>query len=416
MFKKTVPDAQQGDRVAMCVAALDAKELERGIVIGEKFPVPTLDACVCVVHRLSYFKQAALTKAKFHITLGHQTVMATAHFFCPLDGRASPSTSSAAAHSSSDDAPAASAATQGKAAAPATSPSLAMGCGALAAETQQNWPKSFDFSRTYLHIDELFQAGAPVEYENNDGDIIKISEGPGLGRMLWYVNGELRGEVTELMFEPNSGRLSIQEDQPLGIAADSRSIVPLKDRDRVVSLLSWLAQKCLVPGLPPMEEEPLAFVLLVLERPVLCPLGSLLIASKLDFDIHSPNCRIAFFGRVLNQMDPKDFSALRIVKMKSKIGNLERFDKQDRTLMICTDMLSADTDFSLFSGKKVVHEQTGAEGIIEGLFGQEGKFKVRFKEELKLKTDAKGNVKGGEQITLYFKRFNFEKSVRGFIQ
>ena len=25
-------------------------------------------------------------KAKFHVTLGHQTVMATAHFFCPLGG------------------------------------------------------------------------------------------------------------------------------------------------------------------------------------------------------------------------------------------------------------------------------------------------------------------------------------------
>mmetsp|Transcript_26991 Transcript_26991/g.52112 ORF Transcript_26991/g.52112 Transcript_26991/m.52112 type:complete len:700 (+) Transcript_26991:1-2100(+) len=416
MFKKPVQEAKQGDRVAMCVAALDSKELERGIIIGEKFPVPTLDACICVVHRLSYFKQSVLTKAKFHVTLGHQTVMATAHFFCPLDGRASPSSSSAAAPPSSGDAVAASSAAQGKAAAPTTSPSLAMGCGALAAETQQNWPKSFDFSSTYLHLDELFQSAAPVEYENNDGDMIKICEGPGLGRMLCYVNGELRGEVTELKFDPNSGRLSIQEDQPLGIASDSRSLVPLKDRDRVISLLSWLAQKCLVPGLPPMEQEPLAFVLLVLEKPVLCPIGSLLIASKLDFDIHSPNCRIAFFGRVLNQMDPKDFSSLRVVKMKSKSGTLERFDKQDRTLMICGDMMSADTDFSLFSGKKVVHEQTGAEGIIEGLFGQEGKFKVRFKEELKIKTDAKGNVKSGERISMYFKRFNFEKSARGFTQ
>ena len=47
MFKQPVQEAIQGDRVAMCVAALDAKELERGIVIGEKFPLPTLDACIC---------------------------------------------------------------------------------------------------------------------------------------------------------------------------------------------------------------------------------------------------------------------------------------------------------------------------------------------------------------------------------
>ena len=60
------------------VAALDAKELECGIIIGEKFPVPVLDAIVCVVDRISYFKSSVTTKSKFHITLGHQTVMA--HF------------------------------------------------------------------------------------------------------------------------------------------------------------------------------------------------------------------------------------------------------------------------------------------------------------------------------------------------
>ena len=28
-------------------------------------------------------------------------------------------------------------------------------------------------SRTYLHLDELFQHGAPIEYENSDGDVVR---------------------------------------------------------------------------------------------------------------------------------------------------------------------------------------------------------------------------------------------------
>ncbi|CAE8623455.1 unnamed protein product [Polarella glacialis] len=64
---------------------------------------------------------------------------------------------------------------------------------------------------------------------------------------------------------------------------------------------------------------------------------------------------------------------------------------------------------SLFMGLKVVHEQSGEEGILEGFYGKEGKFKVRFKRELpNLKTDAKGNIKGNERIALFFKRYDFE--------
>eukprot|EP00932_Pfiesteria_piscicida_P022097 SRR837773.8863.p1 GENE.SRR837773.8863~~SRR837773.8863.p1 ORF type:complete len:341 (-),score=61.67 SRR837773.8863:19-894(-) len=286
-----------------------------------------------------------------------------------------------------------------------------MGCGALVAHTQRHWPSTFDFSKNYCHLDELFQQGAPVEYENNDGDIVKILPDLEPGKLIFQLNGETKGEVTELRFDSSSGRLSMQGGAPLGSTVDSRSVIPLKDRDRVIYLLRFLAQSCGVPGLPKVQQEvPLGFVLLLLERPVTCPLGSLLIASKLDFDIHSPNCRMAFFGRILCSMDPKDLKPLRIIKMKSKTGFLDRFDKQDSCLMICKDMFKADTDMSLFNGLKIMHEQSGTEGILEGAYGQDGRFKVRFKQELKVKADAKGQIRGNDRITLYFKKFNFEQS------
>merc|ERR1712113_558042 len=115
-------------------------------------------------------------------------------------------------------------------------------------------------------------------------------------------------------------------------------------------------------------------------------------------------------------MDPKDMKAIRILKMKQKVGTLDKFDKQDPCNMVCKDMFSAETDMNLFTGLKVVHEQSGVEGIIEGTYGKEGLFRVRFKEELRVKADAKGQVKGEERISLYFKKFNFDEKSRRILQ
>merc|ERR1712159_164196 len=135
-----------------------------------------------------------------------------------------------------------------------------------------------------------------------------------------------------------------------------------------------------------------------------CPTKSLLIGSKLDFDIHSQNCRMGFFGRILTKVDPKKLKDLKIVKMKQKVGTLDRFDKQDKTLVICKDMFKEDTDHSLFTGLKVVHESSGTQGILEGAYAKSAKFKARFPIELPVKVDAKGNIKGDEQIALHFKK------------
>merc|ERR1719158_1986166 len=98
--------------------------------------------------------------------------------------------------------------------------------------------------------------------------------------------------------------------------------------------------------------------------------------------------------------------------MKQKIGTLDRTDKQDKTVIVCKDMFKADTDLSLFMNLKVVHQKSGIEGIMEGAFGKTGKFRVRFREELPIDVDGKGNVKGGEKIGLFFKKYVFDNSQR----
>jgi hypothetical protein len=291
-----------------------------------------------------------------------------------------------------------------------------MGSGALVKSKQGNWPSDFDFGMRYLHLDDLFQHEAPVEYENHEGNLVKLAKSKAAGKLEFYVDGTMQREISGLKYDPNTGRLADQDNSPLGATVDSKGIVPLNHRHRVMYLLTWLAKQHGVPGLPEDAEEPLAFALLLFERPVTCPLGSLLIGSKLDFDIHSPNCRMAFFGKFLVPIDPKELQQIKVMKMKQKVGFLDRLDKQDKSLIVCKDMFKADTDMSLFYGLKVVHESSGVEGIMDGAFGKAGKFKVRFPHELEVRSDAKGNVRGHERIALHFKKFDFEASTKRFIQ
>ncbi|KAB7498322.1 Selenocysteine-specific elongation factor [Armadillidium nasatum] len=63
MFRQPVEKAIQGDRIGLCVTQFDPKLLER------------------IIYRISYYKQSVNSKAKFHISLGHDTVMSTVTFF-----------------------------------------------------------------------------------------------------------------------------------------------------------------------------------------------------------------------------------------------------------------------------------------------------------------------------------------------
>jgi len=71
---------KQGDRAGLCVTQFDAKQLERGLLC-KPGALPSVSAAIIRVCRISYFKSAIATKAKFHISVGHETVMGRAIFF-----------------------------------------------------------------------------------------------------------------------------------------------------------------------------------------------------------------------------------------------------------------------------------------------------------------------------------------------
>lgn len=80
MFKRQVDGIQQGDRAGICVSNLDAKALERGIA-ATPGAVMLLKGAIALVRRVPHYVGSITGGSKFHISVGHTTIMATATFW-----------------------------------------------------------------------------------------------------------------------------------------------------------------------------------------------------------------------------------------------------------------------------------------------------------------------------------------------
>ena len=67
---------------------------------------------------------------------------------------------------------------------------------------------------------------------------------------------------------------------------------------------------------------------------------------------------------------------LKIYKVKQKNGVVERLVNDYE--MVCKNMFKKETNIHLFSGLNVTLS-TGETAVIDGPFGQSGKFKIRLK-------------------------------------
>ena len=242
----------QGDRVALSVTQFDPKQLERGLVCSPG-ALATIVAALVSIEKIPHYKSEIRTKSKFHITLGHETVMAHVAVF-----------------------------------------------GLYNEDSNAINERTFDFSKEYKYQECLLKllSGASADNHNDD-------------------------------------------------AADS-----------------------------PTRQ----YALLEFERPVICPEHSLVIGARLDMDVHTTSCRLAFHGRILEKMtDPKytvnTLPQLHIYKNKSREGVVER--KGDDYSVVCRGFFKKETNMDVFIGLKVTLS-SGESGVIESAFGQSGKFKVRI--------------------------------------
>ena len=86
MFRKPVSRVKQGDRVGICLPQLDADKIERGIAAKPR-SVKTFDLALVIVRRVPYFPHDVRSKAKYHISIGHQTAIGLVNFFsCLAEG------------------------------------------------------------------------------------------------------------------------------------------------------------------------------------------------------------------------------------------------------------------------------------------------------------------------------------------
>ena len=297
MFRQPVQKAIQGDRLGICVTHFEPKLLERGLVCSPG-AVQSLYAAIVQVNKVPFFKFPITSKSKLHISIGHETAMASILLFSLPQGGVS--------------------------------------------------PQEFSFTEEYIYVEDYSHTQANPE----------------------NIPQPVEGACIDSQALPNT-----------------------------------------------------VFALLEFDKPVICSLDALLIASKLDADIHSNLCRLAFQGNVLCPMTDKNYvntvlPNLKLVKFKQKEGIVERI--QDEYTVIVKSLFKKETNIDLFINKKVTLS-TGEVGTIEGTFGSSGKIRIRLNSGLsesskKMLTPVKkkGNESSEQNetigVTLRFKKYMFEKS------
>ncbi len=84
MFRVGVNKIEQGDRAGVCLTQFDPSLVERGILCTPS-SIPIVPAVVASIQRISFFKGDINSKTKFHISLGHETVMGKLSLFSTID-------------------------------------------------------------------------------------------------------------------------------------------------------------------------------------------------------------------------------------------------------------------------------------------------------------------------------------------
>ena len=80
VFRKPVEKASKGDRCGICLTNFDSKLFERGIACAANY-VKHSFAIIIRLNRIKHFKGSIESGSKFHITIGHETLLAKIDLF-----------------------------------------------------------------------------------------------------------------------------------------------------------------------------------------------------------------------------------------------------------------------------------------------------------------------------------------------
>jgi selenocysteine-specific elongation factor len=153
------------------------------------------------------------------------------------------------------------------------------------------------------------------------------------------------------------------------------------------------------------------FAYLRFDNNLLMPPDMVALGSKIDFDVSHKSNRIAFYGKMVDKVVEGDMKKLKVYKMKTKSGNILRM--VDERLAVVKGLFKKDSNVDDFIGKKVtILESNGKiEGNIQCQFGQAGKVKVMFNENVK---DLK--LKNNDNNEIDFNSFTIQLEYKKYVK
>ncbi len=146
-------------------------------------------------------------------------------------------------------------------------------------------------------------------------------------------------------------------------------------------------------------KQPDIFCLLTLEKPLYANIGSTLVGYKFDGDINDNVCRLAFYGKIIVQVEQKD---LKLYKFKNKEGEIEKL--VDNYMVIVKNLFKKDVDINKFIGKEVEMELSSNTGRIHSTFGNSGKVKVVFDKPV-LSEGVEEEKLIGSKVTMKYRKY-----------
>ena len=359
MFHKSVHTAGQGDRVGLCVTNLDPKLIERGIAVSPG-SVPLLSTAICMVKKVRFFLEVCKSNTKFHVTIGHTTIPATVLFY----GRKELAAQLLAKKKTSD----------------------ITGTGDSDISPAIVFPVSSDkpLSESRLHSSDssantkLFTCDDPEHKEKAQREK-QLPIGPGQSAL----NNVYHSVFPNVKY-PWDTDFEYQE-----------------------------SLKCADDPIDGLNDN--VWAVLQFQRPVFCPIGSLIIGSRLDTfatnavlekhdknghkGAHASQCRLAFYGPLKEAVSVEEMEKIRVFSWKEKVGEVDHITSSKNGL--CTELIGSHLvkeggSIQSFVGMKVETER-GHLGCIMGPYGSGGNFRVKFSEGVP--------VTKGSRLILRFKRY-----------
>ena len=390
MFKRPVGGIGQGDRAGVCVAGLDSSLMERGLACTPG-AVPAIPAAIALVKRIRFFKGGADSESKFHVTVGHATVMATAIFFGAAElAKAGVTLRRAPAAAAAADAAAAAIVAEDAAGLP--SAPAAAGAGAAAAAAATAAPVAAGAAASSSAV----AAGKGGGGGGGSGSVSRYLGAPtvALSPTALALAAVSRRRATAHGIPPISYDWAAQYEWQEGLLGGGRrsassaapAAPPASAPATATAAAAGAAAAAAAAAEVPYEWQ---WAALLFDAPVVAPLAALVIGSHLDTDIHANACRIAFHGALVAALPTADVHELRrcnLYKRKVKRGTVDRVEDKEggggssaSVAVIGRSLFKKETDMHQFVGL-VLHSAAGQVASLESSFGKGGKFRAVFKD------------------------------------